>query len=95
MYFEITGQAACKTLVGILSLPGAVFLAFKIAFCTSCSIIGGKKIVRTGTAGESNGMSPALAVLVNKFCSSISLLSLVLAASSAAGHKESAKGGLL
>jgi len=72
-----------------------VFPAFKIALCTSCSVIGEKGIARTGVTGESNGMSPALAVLVNKFCSSISLLSLVLAASSAAGRKKSTKGGLL
>ena len=72
-----------------------MFSAFKIALCTSCSVIGGKGIARTGVTGELNEMFPALAVLVNKFCSSISLLSLVLAASSAAGHKESAKGGLL
>ena len=72
-----------------------MFPAFKIALCTSCSIIGGKGIARTGVTRELNEMSPASAVLVNKFCSSISLLSLVLAASPAAGRKGSAKGGLL
>ena len=48
-----------------------------------------------GTTGESNGISPALAVLVNRFYSSISLLSLMLAASPTVGCKGSAKGGLL
>jgi ABC-type antimicrobial peptide transport system permease subunit len=58
----IKGQAIFRILVGSLSLLGAVLPVFRIAFLTCVIVILGKGREVIRTAGQYNGIFPALAV---------------------------------
>ena len=81
-------------MVGISSIPRAVFPAPSIASLMSWAVVAGNRISLTTTAGASNEISPASAVLVRSSLINRSLFSLVLFAGAPIGFCGSIRGGL-
>ena len=76
----IKGQAALRIAIGILSWPGTVFPASRIALQMSVAIMYRKSILQVAMVGESKGILLALAMFVRRFWTRMSHFSLTLAA---------------
>ena len=89
----ILGQASCRIQVGISSVPGVVFPAYRIARSISVVLISGKGRAIAGTAGASRGISPASTCLCRRFLMRTALFSGSVVAGGRSGDWGSFKGG--